>query len=85
MGLIQTILIIILVFYVIKFFFRLLIPILIKRYTDRLHDSFQKGFYKNYEEKDISNGKVVIEKKKLSTNKESDNLGDYVDFEEVNE
>ncbi len=87
MGFIQTILIIILVFYVIKSIFRLLIPVLIKRYADKLHDSFQEAFYKNHEAKDSSygDGKVVIEKTKLSTNKESDNLGDYVDFEEVNE
>lgn len=86
MGFIQTILIIILVFYVIKSIFRLLIPVLIKRYADKLHDSFQQQFkqQQQYNPKQ-EEGKVSIEKTKTNPSTNSNNVGEYVGFEEVEE
>jgi hypothetical protein len=68
--------------YLIKFFTRLLAPILIKRFANKMHDRFNQQF--NHKQKSSpKEGKVTIEKTNNSTKMKSDDVGDYVDFEEV--
>jgi len=67
---------------------RLLAPILIKRFANKMQDRFGQQF--NYQNQDQhppkqQEGKVTLEKTKASTKTKSDNVGDYVDFEEVEE
>ena len=88
MQLLKTILIVLLVFYGIKFLSRLLAPILLKRFTTKMQDRFQQQFNQqnqNPQNPPQEEGKVIIEKIKPSTKTKSDALGDYVDFEEVDE
>ena len=71
--------------YLIKLFARLLAPILIHRFANKMKDRFKSQFnqqYQNQERSSRKEGEITIEGKKSST-KKSDKIGEYVDFEEV--
>ena len=73
--------------YLIKLLFRFLAPYLLKRFANKMQDKFGQQFnHTSYSSKEPAQpeGKVTIEKKK-STERKSDNIGDYVDFEEIKE
>jgi hypothetical protein len=64
------------------------VPILLKRFTNKMQDHFQGQSNQQYEnpQKPVQpEGKVTLEKTKPSTQTKSDGVGDYVDFEEVEE
>ena len=72
--------------YLIKTFTRLLAPILLKRFANKMQDRFQQQFNpQNQNPKNTAQqeGKVTLEKTKSSTKNKSVTVGDYVDFEEV--
>ena len=74
--------------YLIKTLTRLLAPILLKRFANKMQDRFKGQFnqqYENPQNPSTPEGKVTLENTKTSTKNKSDNLGDYVDFEEVEE
>ena len=73
--------------YLIKILLRLLAPILMRRFANKMQDRFQQ-FNQQYENQTKSShdeGKVTIEKANNLTNEKSDDLGEYIDFEEVDE
>ena len=84
----RTLAIIFLTYLLLKYLGRILAPILLKRFANRMQDRFQGQFHQQYQ--DTKNppqeeGKVTIEKTNTSTQTKSDNVGEYVDFEEVDE
>ena len=81
MEFLRTILIIMLIYYGIKFLGRLLAPVLLKRFAKKMQDRFQQQYQNPPQEE----GKVTLEKTNTSTKTKSDDVGDYVDFEEVDE
>ena len=81
MGFLRTIAIIMLIYYSLKFIARLAFPALIKRYMSKMEEKFrnQQGFEK---QEDVNIGETVIDKK--ANNKTSNkDVGEYVDYEEV--
>ena len=84
MGFLRTILIIMLIYYGIKFLGRLLAPILLKRFTKKMQERFNQQ-YQNPQNPPQEEGKVTIEKTNTSTTTQLDDVGDYVDFEEIEE
>lgn len=85
MGLLRTILIILLVYYGIKVLSRIFAPFLIKYAAKKAEKQFggQFGhFQKKQQEKPVREGEVTIDKMpdKKTSNKD---VGDYVDFEEI--
>ena len=71
-----------------KYLGRILAPILLKRFATKMQDRFGQQFNQqnhNQQPRKQQEGKVTLEKTKTSTKTKSDNLGDYVDFEEVEE
>jgi len=71
-----------------KYLGRILAPILLKRFASKMQDRFGQQFNQqnhNQQPPKQQEGKVTLEKTKTSTKTKSDNLGDYVDFEEVEE
>ena len=71
-----------------KYLGRILAPILLKRFITKMQDRFGQQFNQqnhNQQSPKQQEGKVTLEKTKTSTKTKSDNLGDYVDFEEVEE
>ena len=86
MQLLKTILIVLLVFYGIKFLSRLLAPILLKRFTTKMKDRFQQQFNQYYQQQQDSPKKeVTIEKTQENKRSNSNDLGEYIDFEEIDE
>ena len=84
MGFLRTILIIMLIYYGIKFFGRLLAPVLLKRFAKKMQDRFQQQ-YQDPQNPPQEEGKVTLKKTNTSTKTKLDDVGDYVDFEEVEE
>lgn len=73
----RTLLLFVAIYYAFRIIFRFLIPFLLKR----LARKYQKGYSSNSSRK---TGEVHINSDS-SKKKTSDNLGEYVDYEEVNE
>jgi len=76
-GVFRTILIILLVYYVIKWLTRLFFPLLMKKYFG--------GQNKNKQSKERPEGDITILKRGDKPKGDDNKLGDYVDFEEVDE
>lgn len=81
MGFLRTIAILMLVYYGLKFIARLAFPALIKKYMRNMEDKFnnQQG---QQREENINIGETVIDKKP-STKTSKDDVGEYIDYEEV--
>ena len=77
--------IIFLTYFFFKYTIRLLAPFLIKRFANKMQDKFRQEFNQQYKNNDSKEGEVTIENKKKSSASKTDNVGDYVDFEEVDE
>ena len=83
MGLIKTILILLLIYYGIKIISKFLKPFLFKYVANKVEKKFSEQFGK-YEDAQTKEGETTIDKvptKKSSTKK----VGEYVDFEELEE
>ena len=84
----QTLFLILLIYLFLKYLGRILAPILLKRFAIKMQDRFGQQFNQqnhNQQPPKQQEGKVTLEKTKTSIKSKSDNLGDYVDFEEVEE
>ena len=71
-----------------KYLGRIIVPILLKRFATKMQDRFSQQFNQknnNQQPPKQQEGNVTLEKNKISSKNNSDNLGDYVDFEEVEE
>ena len=77
--------IIFLTYFFFKYTIRVLAPFLIKRFANKMQDKFRQEFNQQYKNNDSKEGEVTIENKKKSSNSKTDKVGDYVDFEEVDE
>ena len=77
--------IIFLTYFFFKYTIRLLAPFIIKRFANKMQDKFRQEFNQQYQNNDSKEGEVTIENKKKSSNSKTDKVGDYVDFEEVDE
>ena len=84
----KTLAIILLTYLLLKYLGRIFAPIILKRFAKKMQDRFQEQF--NYQNQNTQRqpqeeGKVTIEKINTSTKTKSDDVGEYVDFEEVDE
>ena len=71
--------------YVFKFLFRIFAPFLMSRFIKKTSQRFEHKFNRDNSKKE-EEGKVSIDKNKSSqSHKKSDNIGDYVDFEEIDD
>ena len=77
--------IIFLTYFFFKYTIRLLAPFLIKRFANKMQEKFRQEFSQQYKSNDSKEGEVTIENKKKSSNSKADKVGDYVDFEEIDE
>lgn len=81
----QTLLIIILVYFAIKFLFRLLLPYFLRYIAKKATQKMEKSFYasQNRPTEKTKEGKVTIDHAPKSKNKSKKTVGEYVDFEEI--
>lgn len=89
MGVVRTILIILLIYYGFKFLTRLLAPIILKKMVNKMGSNFQSSFtnFSKQAHSKKKEGDIIIEKstKKEKNTKSKKDLGDYIDYEEVDE
>lgn len=81
-NLLKTLAIIILVFYLLRWLTRIFAPILMRRMVDNIQQKAQQQYKKQHTTR-AREGETVIDKKPSSTNHSSNDVGEYVDFEEV--
>ena len=74
------------ILYLIKFLARIFAPILLRYFANkiqnRFHQQFSQNFY-NQQHTSKKEGEVTIEKNKDSEKKKASDVGEYVDFEEI--
>ena len=86
MGLLKTIAIFIIVYYAFKFFSRYIAPIFLKKVIKNVEKKMKDQQQNQYN--DTSEGKIgetVIDKKPSQQKEGNKDVGDYVDYEDVNE
>jgi hypothetical protein len=84
-GLLKTILIIILVYYTLKLLARIFAPFLFKYAAKKFEQKFGNGYNYNSQstEKTQKEGETVIESMPNQQQKSNKNVGEYIDFEEI--
>ena len=70
------------IFYLLKILVRIFAPILMKRFANKMQERFNQK-YQNLQRQPQEEDKVIIEKTNTSIKTKSDDVGDYVDFEEI--
>lgn len=88
MQILRTILIIIFVYYGFKFLFRFLVPLLLKKWVEKKTQEFQQrnNYMDGEKAKEFAKqqeGKIKIKPSNKSNSPDTDDIGDYVDYEEV--
>lgn len=82
MGLLRTIAIILLVYYVFKYLTKLFAPYLMKRMVNKMQEK-ARNQHQNQQQPNVKVGETIIDKKPQGTNQSNDSVGEYVDYEEV--
>jgi len=84
MGLLKTIAILIIVYYIFKFFSKYIAPIFLKKVISNVEKKYREQQQnQNNATPDGKVGETVIEKKPSVNNEGNKNVGEYVDYEEV--
>lgn len=83
MGLIKVLLIIFFIYYAFKFFARLFAPILMKKVVNKMEQKAKEGFQGRNQAPEVREGETIIDKKPAKGQQTNDNVGDYVEFEEI--
>ena len=85
MAFLKTFLIILLVFYTLKIIFRLTAPYMMRFLAIKVQRHFEKkfGFDFSHFSKQTEEGTVTIEKKQATSRKYTKDVGEYVDYEEI--
>ncbi|MDX1327858.1 MAG: DUF4834 family protein [Arenibacter sp.] len=84
--LLKTILIILLVYYSLKFLAKWLGPMLLRYAAKKTEKHFREkfeGFSSQNQQEESQVGDVIIEKKPKNKRKSSNKVGEYIDFEEI--
>jgi len=80
----KTIAIIFLTYLLLKYLGRILAPILLKRFASKMKDRFQGQF--NQQNSPVEEeGEVSIKTKPKKSKTDTNDMGEYVDFEEVDD
>ena len=80
----KTIAIIFLTYLLLKYLGRILAPILLKRFASKMKDRFQGQF--NQQNSPVEEeGEVSIKTKPQKSKTDTNDIGEYVDFEEVDD
>ena len=84
MTFVKTILIVLLVYYGLKFLFKLAAPYLIRYVSKKASQKFGDAFgQESYDTTTSEEGNVSIDKMPSPKSKSKNTVGEYVDFEEV--
>lgn len=83
-GVLNTIFIIMLIYYGLKFIGRFLIPIFFQKVVKNAEEKFrqQQGFQ---DHKKTREGETIIDRKPNNQGKSNNNVGEYIDYEEIDD
>ena len=87
-GLIKTIAILMLVYYAFKFFSRYIAPIFLKKVIDNVEKKYKEQQHQQQNQRPDENvkvGETIIDKKPSKVKESNKDVGDYVDYEELND
>ena len=88
MGLLRTLAILVISYYVFKFFSRYIAPIFLRKVMKNVEKKFREQQQQQQQQPEESKAKVgetVIEKKPRKIKQSNKDAGDYVDYEDVND
>lgn len=85
MGVLKTLAILIIVYYIFKFFVRYIGPIFLKKVVSNVEKKFNEQQQNQANTTEGEVGETIIAKKPVNQKQSNKNVGDYVDYEEVNE
>ena len=83
-GLINFLFWFFLISYILKFIGRYFFPVLLKRYVKKKQSQFNQQFNQP-QDTTVEEGKVTIKTKSKKSKSDTSVMGDYVDFEEVDD
>jgi len=86
MGVLRTLAILVIIYYVFKFFSRYIAPIFLKKVMKNVEKKFREQQQNQQpEDSKAKVGETVIEKKPSNIKEGNKDVGDYVDYEDVND
>jgi len=81
---IRTILIIVVVYYALKFIGRIIFPMFFKKMMNNVEKKFNEQQHNNStSEKHVKEGETIIDKTPNQSTKSNNDVGEYVDYEDV--
>lgn len=84
MNLLRTLLILVVIYYAFKFLVRLFAPYLMKKMVSKMQENQNRANQRHQQQTDVNEGETIIDRKpKSSTSKSKNDVGEYVDFEEI--
>lgn len=85
MAFIKTLLILLLIYFGVKFLIKLLTPYLLKYFSKKMGEHFQKAFGgdNTVSKEQRKEGSVTIDKTPSENSKSNQKVGEYVDYEEI--
>jgi hypothetical protein len=85
MAFLKTILIILLVYFGLKFLLKLITPYLMRYIQKKAGEKFEQAFGNNpaSSQKKEKEGSIIIDKMPSEKNKSNSKVGEYVDYEEI--
>lgn len=83
MGFLRTILILLFIYYAFKFLARLFAPLLMKKMVNKMKQKAEQQFQNQQQKTTVKEGETVIDKRPGQTKQSNKDIGEYVDFEEV--
>ena len=84
-GVLRTILTIILIYYGVKFVSKLLFPIFFQKIMKNFEEKVREQQGSQQQQNTTKDGETTIDKKPIQGKKSNNNVGEYVDFEEVDD
>lgn len=81
-GFVRTILIILLIYYALKIIGRIVFPMFVKRFVGKFEERVRNQQQQS-QPRNQKVGETIIDRKPQTTKESSNDVGEYVDFEEV--
>lgn len=85
MGLLKTIAILVIIYYFFKFFSRYIAPIFLKKVISNVEKKYKEQQQNQQQKPEGKVGETIIAKKPSNSKESNKDVGDYVDYEEVND
>ena len=83
LGLFKTILYILLFYYAFKFLTRLFAPFLVKKAASAIKKKAEEQFRNQQAKSTVKEGETIIDKTPRDNQQNTNSVGEYVDFEEI--